>query len=374
MTMRDSYDWSDLEPNVFVGMTHRPVGSVRLPYTSYQGDVRPMAAAMGPVVDLYVEGEVTRSDNGAQADYYSNNADDGCSDEYAIKTFQSFHEAYCAYNRQWLAATEGQAPPVGRMVLFSKVSKSNRINLSSIDMGQGSQRVYRWGYQTAVADMSENEDYRDSSELYEEGEQAWDCHWEEQVADLDLPACFEPGQEMEWDDCYRDEWIQSWVDANRGDYEDTPKAEMESASWDHDYSLLPNERELRVMAQGKTLELDKNGRTWNVEEICTRARRQWNPMWCVEMVEAARAQDVNDLDRVRDTLNDEPNGDLHNMNVGRWEGDAVIIDWGYHIMGGGSNSPGAQITESETPDLEWHYSRQPGVCYDVAQAEKVEIL
>lgn len=76
--------------------------------------------------------------NGAQTDFYTNGAEVNNARQYGIKLFSTSIEAFAAFERQRAAAKKGFAPPVGTMIQW-KVG-----------------RWSRWGYQTCLADCSDN--------------------------------------------------------------------------------------------------------------------------------------------------------------------------------------------------------------------------
>lgn len=349
--MRDSYDWEDMQPNRFRGEDFAAIGSVRIPYESL---IRGDGPTPGMVVDVYKEDRVKRSDNGAQASFYRNGADTECDTEFGLKTFNTFHEAYCAYNRQLLAAAEGMAPPVGRMVLFSHLTSRGRVMLSKLDLGAQETREYVWGYQTALAVMSE---HREDTEMYYDAAKDAFMEWvDEQRAEISIPECFDQDVDMiEVDECFEQDWIDEWITNNKPEYDDY-KGQIESHQWAHDYEIvLPTEAELVLAMEDGDFELP-HGRT--VQGVMNTIKNNvWNPMWGVALVEAMRAAPIHN--RVHEAfrcLNGEPTGDLHNQNIGEWNGDGVIIDWGYHILGGGANHPTSREDQA-TPDLGWDYKR-----------------
>lgn len=90
----------------------------------------------------FPNGKIPRSqESGCQSDFYQNGAKVNHSKQYGIKLFNTSIEAFAAYQRQQLAAEEGLAPPVGKMVLWViRYSKTRQRN--------------RWGYETCIADTS----------------------------------------------------------------------------------------------------------------------------------------------------------------------------------------------------------------------------
>lgn len=89
--------------------------------------------------DHYILPRAPRSNGyGAQAQFITNNARPNMKREYGIKLFLSISEAYAAYQRQKLAAEQGCAPPVRRMVCVEY--RHPRLGV-----------VRRWGYQTCIA-------------------------------------------------------------------------------------------------------------------------------------------------------------------------------------------------------------------------------
>jgi len=350
--MRTSYDWEDMQPNRHRDETFAAIGSVRLPYDTLKNEAD---AVPSLVVDVYKEDKVRRTDNGAQASFYSNGACTECPDEFAIKTFSTFHEAYCAYNRQLMASLEDMAPPVGRMVLFSHLKDGGRVTLSKLDLGNREERKYVWGYQTAVAEM--NGDRDDTEMRWDAAQEAFQEHIDERRYEIDIPSCFDQDVELEPCENYEQSWKEEYVQNNFSD-SDHLKDQIESHCWAHDYEQLPTECELMHAVGLSDFEIQHGDRMVTVERVVTWKNQTWNPLWGVALVEAMRrSPEPNQVQECHSVLNGEPTGDLHNQNFGEWNGDGVIIDWGFHILGGGNNHPTSTDT-CEIPDLRWDYKRQ----------------
>lgn len=83
----------------------------------------------------------TANDSGCQSNFFRNNAEVNNAKQFGLKMFNTSIEAFAAYQRQNLAAKEGLAPPVGKMVRWIVKNYKGRI-------------VNRWGYETALADTS----------------------------------------------------------------------------------------------------------------------------------------------------------------------------------------------------------------------------
>lgn len=95
----------------------------------------------------FPKGRLPRSQgSGCQSDFYRNGANPNNSKQYGIKLFNTSIEAFAAYQRQRLAAEEGLAPPVGKMVLWV----IRYPNTKNRDFSQRN----RWGYETCIADTS----------------------------------------------------------------------------------------------------------------------------------------------------------------------------------------------------------------------------
>lgn len=78
-------------------------------------------------------------DDGAQSDFYLNNATPNNERQFGIKMFRTSVEAFAAYQRQALAAKEKLAPPVGMMVRWIIKGNKHRKTFN------------RWGYETCLA-------------------------------------------------------------------------------------------------------------------------------------------------------------------------------------------------------------------------------
>lgn len=81
-------------------------------------------------------------DDGCQTSFFRNNAEVDNPKQFGFKMFNTSIEALAAYQRQSLAAHEGLAPPVGKMIRWI-IQDTNR-----------GRTVNRWGYETALADTT----------------------------------------------------------------------------------------------------------------------------------------------------------------------------------------------------------------------------
>ena len=102
------------------------------------------------------------SSNGAQAQYFANNAKICDPNQFGIKlTGQDPQDAYAAWWRQRQAYKARVAPPVRRMVRFELIGKSTGTSRNRLDV--------LWGYQTGVAiTMTDRQrDYMGSSWMME---------------------------------------------------------------------------------------------------------------------------------------------------------------------------------------------------------------
>ena len=359
--LNDSYNWTDLEPNQFGGQEFKPKGTMRLPYKPlHDRHADGVYEVPSLIVDIYVEDEIKRDDSGAQADFFRNGADAECSEEFGIKTFNTFHEAYCAYNRQYLAAAEDMAPPVGRMVLLSRICKGNRIRISQIAMGEDMRRKYLWGYQTCLATM-DAEDGENTEDRFDQAQEAFDEYIEERRCEVDIPSCFELANvDLDYCEDYKQEWVDNHICENLPcDSSTDYKSMVESHEWAHDYSRMPSEAELKFAVSEEDAEINNRGRTWTIARHKTHVAKDWNPMWGIALINSMRENPYHGIHTANEHINDEPIGDLHNMNVGSWEGDACVIDWGYHIMGGGQNCP-TSFDCDPVPNMDWHFSQFEG--------------
>ena len=356
--LRDSYDWSDMSPNAFRGATYLAMATMRLPFKSLlQGKDLKMVPSL--VVDVYHTGAIHLTNSGVQAMFYGNGAGAGCDEEFGIKLFNTFHEAYCAYNRQLVAASEGVAPPVGRMVLFSHTRPTRRVSLAALWFEGEPERVWRWGYQTCVA--TTHDPYDDDTEYWwDQAHDAFQEHIDACRMEVDIPSCFSEGPEdLEVCSRYRQGWLDDWIEENR------PPSEWHDfglrVCFEYDYRLLPSERELRkAMAyRDDPSEVFRyaSGGLLTINNLVGWNEREWNPMWAVSMVNLVRSQREEFLETSTNELREKPDGDLHAGNVGLWGDDMVIIDWGYHVMGGCANNPHTQEHCENRPSLSWEYTR-----------------
>lgn len=81
-------------------------------------------------------------DDGCQTSFFRNHAEVNNAKQFGFKMFNTSIEAFAAYQRQSLAAHEGLAPPVGKMIRWV-IQDSHRGRM-----------VNRWGYETALADTT----------------------------------------------------------------------------------------------------------------------------------------------------------------------------------------------------------------------------
>jgi len=82
--------------------------------------------------------------SGSQTDFHPNGAEVDNPKQYGIKLFKTSIEAFAAYQRQEIAANAGLAPPVGSMVRFVIHNKKRKRSYN------------RWGYETCLAGCSYN--------------------------------------------------------------------------------------------------------------------------------------------------------------------------------------------------------------------------
>lgn len=105
---------------------------------------------MGVVFHVYENlTEDDSDDSGASVFFIRNNAKINKAHQFGLKVFYDKDEAYYSWLRQKKAADAGLAPPVGKMFMV---------------VGRTGKDKY-WGYQTAIADTSMLEMYRDELEL-----------------------------------------------------------------------------------------------------------------------------------------------------------------------------------------------------------------
>jgi hypothetical protein len=121
-------------------------------YPKYKpcGTRRVTVDGMGVVFHVYKNLTRKNSDgDGASVFFLRNNAKVNKANQFGLKVFYDKDEAYYSWLRQKKAADAGLAPPVGKM--FMVVGRTGKDNY--------------WGYQTAIADTSMFDKYKDDFEL-----------------------------------------------------------------------------------------------------------------------------------------------------------------------------------------------------------------
>lgn len=372
--LRDSFDWSDLQPNGFKSELWTVSTTIRLPYRRLSHEGLPEKPVPGPVVDVYVleSGKGYSSGNGAQSQFYANDADSECYEEFGIKTFNSFHEAYCAYCRQWVGAQTGLAPNVGRLVAIVYKTSGQRHSLANLTVQDGDHLRVTWGYQTTRCQV--NDGYGYSSEAWEQAREEWDDHEQELREQIEIPRGLDQHAEIDVDSDYKHQWIDERKNDLMDQYEyfsddDLCYDQLEELKpmW-----YLPSECEFTQVRKYLLNGWRIGKQWWDTNGYAQRLMEYngFNPMYALSMIEGARrhgmhqSRDGEVVDSIdaqfmhqdwSRSLNILPTGDLHQANVGGWCGDTMIIDWGYHIMGGCQNFPG-EVTRGEdaiVPSTSW---------------------
>ena len=225
------------------------------------------------------------SGHGCQSDFFLNGAKENNPNQFALKMFKTSIEAFAAYQRQQLAAKNGYAPPVGKMVLWIMQTNGQRTR-------------NRWGYETAVADTSTHARQKamilGSLKIHNEytsycksmGYRAFSkssvmCFWDYIDENWDAPYEYSSGSALDdVDDPFSLRFKLKEIDIGFTQYDDCSEP------------------------------YDNCKEKWNDN---LRLGVTWNDVPCVEQ--------------------DSPYmfTDLHSGNIGLWNGKPVVIDFGYHI-------------------------------------------
>ena len=222
------------------------------------------------------------NDAGCQSNFFANDAEINNPKQFGLKMFNTSIEAFAAYQRQSLAAREGLAPPVGKMIRWI------------IEKNINGHMVNRWGYETALADTSS------SARL--------------EATVLGCPRLVREYHEylsvMEREDCALSmdtflEWKEEACPAD-GRYFSSFSAMSNSCVAGSLRMRLMN-IDLVGTQYDNIVNIEDNGSVWKD-----------NPRL-----------------RLGQTVTEDDDmcmcNDLHRGNLGLWKGKPVVIDFGYHI-------------------------------------------
>lgn len=222
---------------------------------------------------------------GMQTSFFTNNAEVDNENQYAIKIFNTSIEAYAAYQRQALAAEEGLAPPVGVMVRWIvRVPSTGR-------------RVNRWGYETCRA--------------------ACDAKSQRVAGLLASPNMYDYFRQFCTDRGYSiNPWNSRSLNAFRQHI-------------DYRYNEGITQTDTFSMIERDGAENSLKNRLSRIDITGT----QYDDLSeAYGDIEAWRSNDRLTLGAVYYSKDGAyMSGDLHAYNVGLWRGNAVVIDFGYHL-------------------------------------------
>jgi hypothetical protein len=237
---------------------------------------------LGKVKVYNFKNHPNHDDDGAQSSFFRNNAQVNKSKQFGIKMFNTSIEAFAAYQRQALAAQEGLAPPVGKMVRW--VIKGNKIRRT----------VNRWGYETAIADCST-------------------------PARIQATVLGCPRLEHE----YRE--YLSVYDRKDSVLEMEHFLEYKEGECSGDGTYFSSFSAQSVSNAAGSLRM----RLMNISLIGT----QYDNI--ASIIDDGGSWDENNRLRLGQTVVEKDDylmcTDLHRGNLGLWKGDPVVIDFGYHI-------------------------------------------
>lgn len=243
--------------------------------------------------------------DGCQTSFFTNNANVDNPRQFGLKLFNTSIEAFAAYQRQELAAEEGLAPPVGTMIRWIIRKR----------IGNKIQTYNRWGYETCIADTSK--------------------YARQKANILGSPTI--------------SKWYSDWMKDNH------PRATILSIStvrefWDivEEYDYVDAFAPLNEIADPQSI----RHRMMEIDLVGT----QYDDISSVDDVGLGAWK--NPRLRLGQTVEEDDgiymSNDFHNGNIGLWRGNAVCIDFGYHICCEGYRDYD-RITASRT-DKQYHDS------------------
>lgn len=219
--------------------------------------------------------------DGCQSSFFLNGAKMNKAKEFGIKIFNTSIEAFAAYQRQKIAAKAHLAPPVGVMVRWIIRNEKGTVN--------------RWGYETAIADVSKTaidvsvvKSNTVSMEDYE-----------------NFMRGFAPKNKLYTPHSIRTFW--------------ETVAENEDAFGYSYFSLNDNYADAYGSLAQRLSVLDISGTQY---DDITEVDDLGNAAWKNTRLRLGEVIDRGDEMWM--------GGDLHQENIGLWQGRVVAIDFGYH--------------------------------------------
>lgn len=258
-------------------------------YPRFKHDRIENHAVLGKVKVYTFKTRPISNDDGAQSDFYTNNATPNNSRQFGIKIFNTSIEAFAAYQRQSLAAEQGLAPPVGKMVRWIIKANGNHNT------------VNRWGYETCLAVTTPT------------------AHIEATIR-----GC--PRLEYEYSNFVRDKSLMMWNPMSMETFLRHKECENEEQGFSHsDPKYFSAFSAISLTTHSGSLRM-------RLMEICLVGTQYDN---------ISKIQDDGELWRdnprlrlgVKVVENDDycMSNDMHRGNLGLWKGNPVVIDFGYHI-------------------------------------------
>ena len=225
------------------------------------------------------------ADSGSQTDFFPNGAEVDNPKQYGIKLFSTSIEAFAAYQRQKIAADAGLAPPVGVMVRF--VIRDKKHNRS----------VNRWGYETCLADCST-------------------------FARMTALVLSSPYVTSYYEKFCKESNLLPWTQYSLDQYKKSVDKLYEAGIIRYSFNSIsqecPDAESLRFRLRDLNIigtQYDDISEAYTSDDFCEAWR---NPR--LRLGETWKKSDDPYM------LND-----VHSFNIGLWKGDAVCIDFGYHI-------------------------------------------
>lgn len=238
---------------------------------------------MGDVKVYEMRGMPVSRDSGCQSDFFPNGAEVNNPNQYAIKMFNTSIEAYAAWQRQKIAADEGLAPPVGKMVLWIVRPRTNKARTRN-----------RWGYESCNADCSVHA--RLCAEIL--GSPVIQGMYLNYIRFYGLRSMSKSSVKKFWKS----------IDADVN----------EESNWMDSFNAIDAVRD-PMSLKYRIMELDIGNTQYDDLSETDTSEDAWK----------------NPRLRLGETWNEDDNpymmNDLHRGNLGLWNGNPVCIDFGYHI-------------------------------------------
>lgn len=220
--------------------------------------------------------------SGERAHFFHNNAEVNNKTQFALKLFHHPIEAFAAFQRQQLAAEKSFAPPVGQMIRCNiKVTAKNKTRM-----------VEKWGYETGLADISKNsvllasiigspwliQQYavfcKKNSKIKPYSIRSINSYWKSIDEDASMESLHSRTALCHIRDRESLRYKMAAIDITDTQYDDLSGVLDMGMPWDNRLTI---------------------GETWKAEDGAVMAN------------------------------------DLHSENIGLWNGNPVVIDFGFHI-------------------------------------------